>query len=78
MHPNLALKQKKVLNTIKDPDLIFQGKGGELLAAIQLSKARYLVVVYMELISDGFIITAFETTDTNWLFKKKVIWNKPS
>jgi len=78
MHPNLINRQKTVLNTIKNPDYIFQGTAKELLATIQLSKVRYLVVIYKELIDDGFIITAFETTDTNWLFKKKAIWNKPS
>lgn len=78
MHPNLAGKQKQVLDAVKNPDIIFQGAAKELLATIQLSKGRYLVVVYKELADDGFIITAFETIDTNWLFKKKIIWNKPS
>lgn len=67
MHPNLADKQKQVLNTVKDPDLIFQGAARELLATIELSKVRYLVVVYKELI-----------TDTYWLFKKEIIWSKHS
>lgn len=78
MHPNLVNKQKQILNTVRNPDFIFQGETKELLATIYLSKVKYLVVVYKESISDGFIITAFETTDTNWIFKKKVVWSKPS
>jgi len=78
MHPGLANKRKQILNTVKNPDYIFQGRSEELLAVLELSKRTYLVVVYRELNSDGFIITAFETTDTLWLFKKEIIWSKPS
>lgn len=78
MHPSLADKQKQVLATVKNPEYIFKGKGGELLAVSALSKRDYIVVVYRELKVDGFIITAFETTETLWLFKKELIWNKLS
>lgn len=78
MHPSLADKQTKVLAIVKNPDYILKGKGGELLAVSALSKRGYLVVVYKEGINDGFIITAFGTTDTRWLFKKEIIWSKPS
>lgn len=87
MHPSLTNKKSKVLATVKNPDYILKGKARELLAVSMLSKRAYLVVVYKEILlsdeskelsSDGFIITAFETTDILWLFKKKIIWNKPS
>lgn len=86
MHPNLADKQTKVLATVKNPGYILKGKVGELLAVSALSKRAYLVVVYKETLllrnkeleSGGFIMTAFETTDTLWLFNKEIIWNKPS
>ncbi|MBI2019878.1 hypothetical protein HYS94_00450 [Candidatus Daviesbacteria bacterium] len=78
MHPSLVSKQTEVLNTIKDPDYIFQGSAKELLAVSATSKRVYLVVVYKEKIDDGFIITAFETTDKLWLFKKELIWSKVS
>lgn len=78
MHPSLVDKQKQVLATVKNPDYILKGKEGELLAVAALSKRGYLVVVYKEEIGDGFIITAFETTDTRWLFKKQTLWSKPS
>lgn len=78
MHPSLTDKQKQVLPTVKNPDYIFKGKAKELLAVSALSKRRYLVVIYKESENDGFIITAFETTDRLWLFKKELIWNKLS
>ena len=78
MHPSLADKQNKVLTTVKNPDYILKGGARELLAVSALSKRAYLVVVYKETIADGFIITAFDTTDTLWLFKKEIVWNKLS
>lgn len=78
MHPSLGGKQSQVLNSVKDPDLILKGKAGELLAVLKLSKRVYIVVIYKESESDGFIITAYETTDTLWLFKKELIWSKHS
>ena len=78
MHPSLDYKKNLVLKTVKDPDYILRGKGGELLAVLRLSMGHYLVVVYKEVGDDGFIITAYETTDTLWLFKKEIIWSKLS
>ena len=78
MHPALANKQKQILETVNNPDYIFQGEGEELLAVSRASQRAYLVVVYKEGITDGFIITAFETTAKTWLFKKKLVWSKHS
>lgn len=76
MHPNLANKQEQVVKVVKNPDSIFKGRAGEFLAVVGPLKRVYLVVIYKELINDGFIITAFETTNTLWLFKKELIWSK--
>lgn len=78
MHPSLEDKQKQVLATVRNPDYVMKGKQKELLAVSPLSGKGYLVVIYKEEIDDGFIITAFETTDMLWLFKKEIIWSKPS
>ncbi len=78
MHPNLYDKKTQVLKSVKDPDYILRGKAGELLAVLRLSMRYYLVVVYKEVEDDGFIITAYETTDTLWLFKKELVWSKLS
>ncbi|OGY10932.1 MAG: hypothetical protein A3A58_02945 [Candidatus Blackburnbacteria bacterium RIFCSPLOWO2_01_FULL_41_27] len=76
MHPSLIDRQKQVLATIKNPDYIFRGGAGELLAVKKISQRSCLVIIYKETETDGFIITAYETTDTHWLFKKELIWNK--
>ncbi|TSC88748.1 MAG: hypothetical protein G01um10145_774 [Microgenomates group bacterium Gr01-1014_5] len=76
MHPGLIGRQKQVLTTIKNPDYVFRGGAEEILAVTKVSLRRYLVVIYKETEADGFIITAYETTDTRWLFKKELIWNK--
>lgn len=78
MHPGLRDKQSHVLRTVEDPDFILRGGAGELLAVSKLSKGTYIVVIYKEVLDDGFIITAYETTDTTWLFKKEIIWSKRS
>ena len=78
MHPNLTDKRSRVLSALKNPDYILRGKGRELLAVSEYFKNRYLVIVYKEASKDGFIITAFETTDTTWLFKKEILWSKLS
>ncbi len=78
MHPNLYGRHAQVINSVKAPDYILRGKAGELLAVLMLSMRRYLVVVYKEERNDGFIITSYETNDTKWLFKKELIWNRPS
>ena len=78
LHPNLSNKQAQVLSTVKNPDYIFKGKAGEFLAVSKFSIRVYLVVVYREIEPDGFIITAYDTTDVRWLFKKELIWSRDS
>ena len=69
---------KSIMNTIKDPGTIFKGDQGELLAVKKKAgKKVWIVVPYKELGKiDGFVITAYLTTDSSWLFQKEIIWNK--
>ena len=69
----------EALQIVEDPDLIFKGDTDELLAVKKMSgKKKWFVVVYKETNKDGFILTAYVTTDERWLFKRKVLWNKIS
>ena len=77
MHPALIKKKRQILNAVKNPDYILRGSAHELLAVAGPLKQRFLVVVYKETLEDGFIITAFETTDKTWLFNKEIIWSRP-
>jgi len=78
LHPNLSDKQTSVLLTVKNPDYIFKGQAEELLAVSKLSARVYIVVAYKETKPAGFIITAYDTTNVRWLFKKELIWSKDS
>ena len=67
-----------VLDTIENPDFILEGDLDELLAVKRISgKKTWFVVAYKEVNSnDGFILTAYITTDSRWLFKRKILWSK--
>lgn len=37
----------------------------------------WIVVVYKEMSkTDGFVITAYMTTDSRWLFQREIVWSK--
>lgn len=74
-HPELAAWQQEILRTIEQPERIFAGRLGELLAVREMTPGKWLVVVYRELENDGFIITAFLTRRVHALRKgRKEIW----
>ncbi len=67
-------------DVIENPDFILKGDEEELLAVKKRTRRRvWFVVVYKEInINDGFVITAYLTTDMKWLLKREIIWNKES
>ena len=69
---------KAVLSIVENPNVILRGDTGELLAVKkQRGKSIWNVVAYKEVgKEDGFILTAYLTTDYSWLFKREIIWNK--
>ncbi len=78
-HREITIRDKsKVISAVNDPDLILKGDVGELLAVKKVfGKNLWFVVVYKEIDSkDGFILTAYLTTDSRWLFQRKILWNK--
>lgn len=65
-HPEITTQRERILQTIRNPDLIQQGDSGELLAIRFFETtpltSKYLVVVYREISSnDGFVLTAYLT-----------------
>jgi len=70
----LAGLRLEVLETVAKPDRVLSGGEGELLAVRELFPGKYLVVVYRELVDDGFIITAFLTSKIKALQRRKQIW----
>jgi hypothetical protein len=75
-HPYMTAYYDTMLDTVEEPEYIFQGHAGALIAVAVLGKKSFLNVMYRELGSaDGFIITAFITTK---LDKKRAIWRRDS
>ena len=74
-HTELAGFYSDVLETIEDPDAVYEGESGELLAAKETQPGKYLVVIYKEVNrDDGFVITAFLTRKEKQLERRSKIW----
>jgi hypothetical protein len=66
-----------VLETVQEPLAVFEGNGGELLAAREIESGKYIVAVYREVSQeDGFIITAFLTKRWKSLERRKKAWQR--
>jgi len=61
-HCELAGMRLEVLEAVTNPSRILAGGAGELLAVQETHARKHLVVVYREDENDGFIITAFITS----------------
>ena len=73
-HSELIDYKSEVLTTIENPDKILEGSQNELLAIKEIITGKYIVVVYRELLNDGFIITAYLTRRLRSLAKRKQLW----
>ncbi len=73
-HNELAGMRLDVLETVTQPSRILAGGEGALLAVREVEVGKYLVVVYRELVDDGFIITAFLTRKVNSLNRRQQLW----
>ena len=76
-HSEMVGYYSEVLETLEDPDAIYEGNSGELLAAKKIHDDRYLVVVYKEISEkDGFVITAFLSSRRRQLERRKKVWQR--
>lgn len=74
-HTEMAGLYSDVLETVEDPDAIYETESGELLATREVQTDKYLVVVYKEVSQkDGFVITAFLTRRLKQLERRSKIW----
>lgn len=65
----------EVLETVQDPQVIYEGKAGARLAVREIEPGKHMVVVYKEISSeDGFIITAFLTKRIKQLERRTKLW----
>jgi hypothetical protein len=76
-HPELRGSREKVLEAVGDPSFVVGGRYGEMLAVRSSGighPAMFLVVVYRESSKDGFIITAYLTSDVKDLERRAKLW----
>lgn len=73
-HDDLASYFHDVLETVENPEFVMHGNGGTLKATKNMSKNKWIVVIYKELSdNDGFVITSY------FLSKKPkgtIIWKR--
>lgn len=73
-HCELAGLRGDVLEAIARCERVLAGGDGELLAVRELEPGKHMVVVYREMVDDGFVITAFLTRRVRSLAKRKQLW----
>ncbi len=73
-HAELAGYRMDVPEAVADPERILTGYEGELLATRSQPDGKILVVVYRELLENGFVITAFITRRAVSLNQRTQIW----
>lgn len=76
-HSEMAGYYFEVLETVQDPEGVYEGNAGALLAVRKIKKEKFIVVVYKETSQkDGFIIASFLTKRENQLKRRQKIWPK--
>lgn len=73
-HCELAGLRLEVLETIAAPNRLLAGSAGEILSVREFSPGKHLIVIYRELAQDGFVITAFFTSKTSLLDRRRQLW----
>ena len=76
-HCEMAGYSSDVLQAVGDPDAIYEGSSGELLAIKKTQSGKYIVIAYKEASkTDGFVITAFLTSKMRQFERRKKVWSR--
>ena len=76
-HSEMAGYYFEVLETIEEPDEIFEGRAGEYISVREIEAGKYIVVIYREVSKeDGFVITAFITRRKKQLERRRRLWKR--
>ncbi len=73
-HCELAGMRLEILEAVSDPQFVFEGNAGEFLAIRKIEEGKWIVVIYREHETDGFIITAFITKRLHTIQRRPQIW----
>lgn len=78
-HPEIADFYYEILETIENPDIIYEGSSGAKIASKKFEGIypKFIVAVYKEINeNDGFIITAYLSIKKQEFEKKKILWKQ--
>ncbi len=79
-HDYMAGNLEKVMETISDPEIVVEGDGGESLALrlyAETNITRKTVVAVFRDNPDGFVITAFMTSEPDRITRKRsILWKR--
>jgi hypothetical protein len=76
-HSEMAGYYFEVLETVEEPEAIYEGRYGEQIAVKEIKPEKHIVVIYREINSeDGYIITAFLTRRKKQFEKRARLWPK--
>ena len=78
-HPEVADFYYEILETVENPQVIYEGSEGGLMAvSLEVRESgKFIVVIYRELSpNDGFIITAYISNKAQKFEKRKIIWQQ--
>ncbi|MBE0638580.1 MAG: hypothetical protein IH598_08670 [Bacteroidales bacterium] len=78
-HPDIADYYYEILETIENPEIIYEGDNDAKIAVkmFQDRNNKFVVTVYKESgATDGFVITAYFSTRKQEFQKKKVLWKQ--
>lgn len=76
-HSEMAGYYFEVLETVEEPEAIYEGEARECIAVKEIEKGKYIVVIYKELSKEGgFVITAFLTRRRKKFERRRKIWER--
>lgn len=78
-HPEIAGSYYEILETVEDPDIIYEGSNEAKIAVKKFEEIfpKFIVTVYKEISEQGgFIITAYFSTKEQEFEKKKILWKQ--
>jgi hypothetical protein len=74
-HSEMAGHYFDILETVEEPQAVYAGNRGELLAVREIKEGKFIVVVYREASADdGFVITAFLTKRIRQIERRAKLW----
>lgn len=73
-HPETARYLNETMETIEDPEIVFEGKGNRSIAVKQIDRDTFLSVIYNEKIKQ--LVTVFITRNLMQYDELNIIWKK--